>query len=208
MIVEPGVYRQTPGNFRPSEYVPHLYNLAVEENRLELKIKDVSKAYKGGFLALKDFTLTLKPGVLGLLGPNGAGKSTLMNILATITRATGGSVTWNGMDIAAHPNDLRAVLGYLPQDFGMYPNLNAVEFFENLAGEPSSGGDAITATPSGLAGFIRSEPYAMKHQGQGKQQPFDFTQWLQQYAEHLLGICTSPHPKQPIPVQTPKPQQR
>jgi ABC-type multidrug transport system ATPase subunit len=110
---------------------------------LELKIQNVSKAYKGGFLALKDFTLTLQPGVLGLLGPNGAGKSTLMNILATITRATAGTVTWNGVDIAAQPNELRAVLGYLPQDFGVYPNLNAIEFLEYLAAV--KGLDAATA---------------------------------------------------------------
>jgi ABC-2 type transport system ATP-binding protein len=110
---------------------------------LELKISNVSKAYKGGFLALQDFTLTFKPGVLGLLGPNGAGKSTLMNVLATITRATSGTVSWNGIDIAERPNQLRAVLGYLPQDFGVYPNLNAVEFLEYLAAV--KGLDALTA---------------------------------------------------------------
>jgi ABC-type multidrug transport system ATPase subunit len=71
--------------------------------------------------------------VLGLLGPNGAGKSTLMRILATITKATSGSVTWNGKDIARSPDQLRAVLGYLPQDFGVYPNLSAVEFLEYMA---------------------------------------------------------------------------
>jgi hypothetical protein len=70
--------------------------------------------------------------VLGLLGPNGAGKATLMSILATITRASEGRVSWNGTDIAANPDGLRAVLGYLPQDFGVYPNLNAVEFLEYL----------------------------------------------------------------------------
>ena len=110
---------------------------------MELKIQSVSKAYKGGFLALKDFTLTLRPGVLGLLGPNGAGKSTLMNVLATITRATRGVVSWNGIDIAQRPNELRAVIGYLPQDFGVYPNLNAVEFLEYLAAV--KGLDATTA---------------------------------------------------------------
>ncbi len=70
---------------------------------------------------------------IGLLGPNGAGKSTLMRILATITRASEGKVAWNGADIARRPDDLRQVLGYLPQDFGVYPNLNAVEFLEYLA---------------------------------------------------------------------------
>jgi ABC-2 type transport system ATP-binding protein len=100
---------------------------------LQLAIDRVSKRYSGGNWALKGFTLELQPGVLGLLGPNGAGKTTLMSILATITRATEGRVTWNGTEVASHPDELRAVLGFLPQDFGVYPNLNAVEFLEYLA---------------------------------------------------------------------------
>jgi len=68
-----------------------------------------------------------------LLGPNGAGKSTLMRILATITKPTRGRITWNGTDIARSPDELRGVLGYLPQDFGVYPNLTPVEFLEYLA---------------------------------------------------------------------------
>jgi len=100
---------------------------------LDLVIENVSKRYGGGNWALRNFSLPLKPGVLGLLGPNGAGKTTLMSILATITRATEGRVLWNGDDVAAKPDALRATLGYLPQDFGVYPNLNAVEFLEYLA---------------------------------------------------------------------------
>ena len=100
---------------------------------MELRIEDVSKRYKGGVWGLVDFSLELKPGVLGLVGPNGAGKSTLMRILATVTRPTDGKVTWNGTDIARAPDGLRSVLGYLPQDFGVYPHLNAVEFLEYLA---------------------------------------------------------------------------
>jgi ABC-2 type transport system ATP-binding protein len=100
---------------------------------LDLVIDNVSKRYGGGNWALRNFSLQLKPGVLGLLGPNGAGKTTLMSILATITRATAGRVLWNSADIAANPDGLRAVLGYLPQDFGVYPNLNVVEFLEYLA---------------------------------------------------------------------------
>ena len=100
---------------------------------MRLSIESVGKQYRGGARALDGFSLELKTGVLGLLGPNGAGKSTLMRILATVTRPTAGRVTWNGSDIVRSPNPLRAVLGYLPQDFGVYPNLNAVEFLEYIA---------------------------------------------------------------------------
>jgi len=100
---------------------------------LQLAIENVSKRYGAGNWALRNFSLQLGPGVLGLLGPNGAGKTTLMSILATITRATEGRVVWNGTDLAANPDALRSTLGYLPQDFGVYPNLNAVEFLEYLA---------------------------------------------------------------------------
>ena len=100
---------------------------------MELVIENAGKRYAGGVWGLRGFSLALGPGVLGLLGPNGAGKSTLMRILATVTRATEGRVTWNGADIAKTPDALRTVLGYLPQDFGVYPNLNAVEFLEYLA---------------------------------------------------------------------------
>jgi ABC-type multidrug transport system ATPase subunit len=99
---------------------------------MQLKIADVSKRYKNVW-GLRDFSLTLASGVWGLLGPNGAGKSTLMSILGTITNPTQGKVTWNGIDIGTSPDELRPVLGYLPQDFGVYPNLSAVEFLEYLA---------------------------------------------------------------------------
>jgi len=108
-----------------------------------MNIQNVSKQYNKKTWGLRDFTLEIGPGVLGLLGPNGAGKSTLMRILVTITKATTGSVTWNGIDIAKSPNNLRAVLGYLPQDFGVYPNLSAVEFLEYMAA--IKGLDAKTA---------------------------------------------------------------
>jgi len=100
---------------------------------MQLVIDNVSKLYRGKVWGLKDFGLSLEPGILGLVGPNGAGKSTLMRILATITKPTQGLVTWNGADIVQDPNSVRAVLDYLPQDFGVYPNLNATEFLEYMA---------------------------------------------------------------------------
>lgn len=100
---------------------------------MKLSLEGVSKLYSGKVWGLKDFSLEVGPGILGLLGPNGAGKSTLMRILATITKPTGGTITWKGTNIVSSPNSVRAVLGYLPQDFGVYPNLNAVEFLEYLA---------------------------------------------------------------------------
>jgi ABC-type multidrug transport system ATPase subunit len=100
---------------------------------MQLVIEHVSKQYHRNVWGLHDVSLEVGPGVLGLLGPNGAGKSTLMRIIATITRPSSGRVLWNGQDIALRPNHLREVLGYLPQDFGVYPHLNATEFLTYLA---------------------------------------------------------------------------
>src|ERR1700684_3707182 len=100
---------------------------------MQLTIDALTKRYSGGVQALSNVSITLGPGVLGLLGPNGAGKSTLMRILATITQPTSGKVLWNNNDVARNPDALREVLGYLPQDFGVYPNLSALEFLEYFA---------------------------------------------------------------------------
>jgi ABC-2 type transport system ATP-binding protein len=100
---------------------------------MQLTIEALTKRYSGGVQALTNVSITLGPGVLGLLGPNGAGKSTLMRILATIAQPTSGKILWNNGEVARNPDALRNVLGYLPQDFGVYPNLSALEFLEYLA---------------------------------------------------------------------------
>ena len=100
---------------------------------MQLSVTNLGKQYRRDFWGLKDFTLDIKPGILGLLGPNGAGKSTFMRMLATITKPTEGTISWNDIDVVKSPDTLRAVLGYLPQDFGVYPNLTAVEFLEYMA---------------------------------------------------------------------------
>src|SRR5512147_2818350 len=100
---------------------------------MKLTITDLGKQYRSDLWGLRNFSLDIKPGILGLLGPNGAGKSTFMRMLATITKPTDGKILWNDVDIVKSPDTMRAVLGYLPQDFGVYPNLNAIEFLEYMA---------------------------------------------------------------------------
>jgi len=87
--------------------------------------------------------MTMEKGVLGLLGPNGAGKSTLMKIIATISKPTHGTIFLNGEDIVKNPDAIRKILGYLPQDFGVYPNLNAYEFLEYIAAMKGVGGPGL-----------------------------------------------------------------
>lgn len=110
---------------------------------MQLTVTKLGKQYKSDFWGLRDFSLVIKPGILGLLGPNGAGKSTFMRMLATITKPTNGTISWNGTDVVKSPDILRDVLGYLPQDFGVYPNLNAIEFLEYMAA--IKGLDAVSA---------------------------------------------------------------
>ncbi|MGY4515745.1 ATP-binding cassette domain-containing protein [Lysobacter sp. HA18] len=109
---------------------------------VELVMESVGFAYPGGHRAVDGVAMRLGAGVVGLLGPNGAGKSSLMRVLATLARASSGRVTWRGDDIAKSPDALRAELGYLPQDFGVYDALSAREFLAFLAavkGLPSRG---------------------------------------------------------------------
>ena len=98
-----------------------------------LRVESVSKRFRGGNYGVRELSLSLSSGVLGLLGPNGAGKTTLMQMLATITRPTTGRIFFNDTDIVARPDELRRRLGYLPQDFGVYDNLTALEFLSYFA---------------------------------------------------------------------------
>lgn len=97
-----------------------------------LQIQDVVKTF-GKLNAVDGVSLELKPGVVGLIGHNGAGKSTLMQMLATLTRPTSGRLLLEGQDIVARPELMRRRLGYLPQDFGVYPHLTALEFLQYFA---------------------------------------------------------------------------
>jgi ABC-2 type transport system ATP-binding protein len=110
---------------------------------MKLSIQNISKKYNKEKFGLKNYSLTAENGIMGLLGPNGAGKSTLMKIVATISQPTQGSVELEGIDIIQNPNYIRKVLGYLPQDFGVYENLNAYEFLEYIAAMKGVGGHGL-----------------------------------------------------------------
>jgi ABC-2 type transport system ATP-binding protein len=98
-----------------------------------LKIKDLTKTYPSGVQALKGVSLELSPGVFGLLGPNGSGKSTLMKILATLLEPDSGTIEMNDVDLITRKDHTRRMLGYLPQDFGLYPTLTARQMLDYLA---------------------------------------------------------------------------
>jgi ABC-2 type transport system ATP-binding protein len=100
---------------------------------VELKIERLSKTYPNGVHALRDVSLTIAPGMFGLLGPNGAGKSTLMRILATLQEADAGRVSLDGIDVLRDREAVRRTLGYLPQEFGLYPRATAEEMLSHFA---------------------------------------------------------------------------
>jgi ABC-2 type transport system ATP-binding protein len=99
---------------------------------MELTIERLSKRYKQQW-ALHQLSLRLSPGMLGLVGPNGAGKTSLMRMIATLLEPTEGTIRWNGQDIRTHGQAFRQVLGYLPQDFGVYPEFTGRQFLRYLA---------------------------------------------------------------------------
>ncbi|HEX8451281.1 MAG TPA: ABC transporter ATP-binding protein [Longimicrobium sp.] len=100
---------------------------------MELQIRGVSKSYPNGVQALNDVTLTIPAGMYGLLGPNGAGKSTLMRILATLQEPDSGTIQLGDLDVVRQKDEVRKTLGYLPQEFGVYPKASAEELLDYFA---------------------------------------------------------------------------
>lgn len=98
-----------------------------------LSIENLSKTYPGGVRALRGVSLNIPPGMFGLIGPNGAGKSTLMKILATLLDPDSGSASLDGLDLIAQKDATRRLLGYLPQEFGVYPKMSALDMLHHLA---------------------------------------------------------------------------
>ena len=98
-----------------------------------LAIENLSHVYANGTRALDDVTLSISPGMFGLLGPNGAGKSTLMRAIATLQTPTSGSIVFDGIDVLKQPAALRRMLGYLPQEFGVYPRISAYAMLDHMA---------------------------------------------------------------------------
>jgi ABC-2 type transport system ATP-binding protein len=98
-----------------------------------LTISGLSKTYANGVKALCDVSLVISTGMFGLLGPNGAGKSTLMRTIATLQQPDAGTISFNGLDVISQPFEIRKILGYLPQDFGLYPKIAAEVLLSHLA---------------------------------------------------------------------------
>lgn len=100
---------------------------------MELKISNLSKLYPGGVKALTDVNLEISSGMFGLLGPNGAGKSSLMRTIATLQEPSSGSIFLDDLDVIRQKDEMRKVLGYLPQDFGFYPKVSAEDMLHHFA---------------------------------------------------------------------------
>lgn len=100
---------------------------------MELIIRNLSKTYSNGVKALDDVSLTIPRGMFGLLGPNGAGKSTLMRSIATLQEADSGRIELGELDVLQNPMEVRKQLGYLPQEFGVYPKISAYDMLDHIA---------------------------------------------------------------------------
>ncbi len=98
-----------------------------------LTIRNLSKTYDNGVQAIKSVSLDIEPGLFGLLGPNGAGKSSLMRTIATLQQPSHGQISFDNKDIIKNPNIIRSCLGYLPQEFGVYPKVSCYDLLDHLA---------------------------------------------------------------------------
>ncbi len=110
-----------------------------------LSVSGIGKQYDGDIWGVRGVDLELDAGIHGLLGPNGSGKSTLLRMLTTVTEPTEGEIAWDGTDVVDSPMPLRRVLGYLPQDFGVYPDLTLEEFLEYVGALRSMDGESVDA---------------------------------------------------------------
>lgn len=138
-------------------------NRSVESVRMQLLIEGLSKTYPGDVRALDNITLTIPTGMFGLLGPNGAGKSTLMRTIATLQDADAGSIRLGDIDVLRNKSEIRRYLGYLPQEFGVYPRTSAVALLSHLASLKGVGGNAKQRKEIVDALLFRVNLYDVRH---------------------------------------------
>src|SRR5579864_863526 len=118
---------------RPLSKFRHIHLSGRRSTTLALTISGLSKTYPNGVKALQNVSLSIGNNMFGLLGPNGAGKSTLMRTVATLQDPDSGTITLDGLDVLAQKNEVRKLLGYLPQEFGVYPKMSAIDMLHHLA---------------------------------------------------------------------------
>lgn len=133
----------------PIHMNPFIINASMAMDRgvpeMNLRTESLGKRYGNETWGIRDVSIELDEGIHGLLGPNGAGKSTLMGILSTVLEPTTGTAYWNGTDVTDSPDVVRSILGYLPQDFGSYPDLTLEEFLEYVAALRGLDGETASA---------------------------------------------------------------
>lgn len=153
---------------------------------MTLRLHGVSKTYPNGVHALRGITLEIPPGMFGLLGPNGAGKSSLMRTIATLQAPDAGAITFGDIDVLREPQRLRAQLGYLPQDFGLYPTMPAetiLDHFATLKGlvRPAERREIVAAL------LQRVNLYEVRHQAVG-----GFSGGMRQRLGIAIALCGAP----------------
>ncbi len=132
---------------------------------MKLEIQKVTKQYSKSKYGVKDLSLTLENGVFGLLGPNGAGKSTLLKMIATVSKPNDGVIYLNKNNMIKDPNYARKTIGFLPQDFGVYPNLNAFEFLRYIAAMKGVAGHKLETRIAQLIEGLNLMAVAKQHIG-------------------------------------------